>query len=57
LAALLLPDLSRDYEETASQLFQSAVTSTMHSKRKTLSELQVPILRHVYLHTTRQGKN
>ncbi len=34
-------DLSREYEELAAQLYQSAVTSSMQSKRKTLGEFQV----------------
>ena len=34
-------DLSREYEELAAQLYQSAVTSSMQSKRKTLAEFQV----------------
>ena len=44
LADDLFPDLCRQYEEVAAQLFQSAVTSTMQSKRKTLAEFQVHIL-------------
>ena len=48
LADDLFPDLCRQYEEVAAQLFQSAVTSTMQSKRKTLAEFQVHILGLIY---------
>jgi hypothetical protein len=37
----IFPELSREYEEVAAQLYQSAVTSTMQTKRKTLAEFQV----------------
>ena len=43
LADQMFPELSREYEEVASQLFQSAVTSSMHGKKKNLAEFQVQL--------------
>ena len=43
LAEQLFPELSREYEEVAAKLFQTTVTSSMHSKRKTVAEFQVRV--------------
>ena len=43
LAEQLFPELSREYEEVAAKLFQMTVTSSMHSKRKTVAEFQVRV--------------